>query len=106
MRGRQDALMSLSGIPRKVRDRIPTAMLMKRFSAVFDQVSGETWVLAGEALDQEHAIKIALHEAFGHGAFLDLLKANEANGGKAVHDALDDIYRVSCRWPEADRTRY
>jgi DNA repair protein RadC len=84
-------------LPIAVKFRVGVANFGKDFDAIYDQETGETWINANQIMDKEHAIKTVLHETLGHGGVIDFLNNQEANGGKEVTDALEDIYRRAGR---------
>ncbi len=59
---------------------------------VYDIVARKPYIIANRIKNESHAIKTALHEGIGHTGCIAFLKRNEAHGGKAMIDVLDDIY--------------
>lgn len=84
-------------LPKSVKDNLGNELFNSNFDGFYDNKTGESWLIADQIIDQEHAIKTALHEAVGHGGVIKFFVKQQKNGGKKVTDALDDIYRRAGR---------
>lgn len=61
-------------------------------SGLYDLSTKTPYVIASQIDNEEHAIKVALHEGIGHFGCLNFLERNAEYGGKSVEYVLDKIY--------------
>lgn len=70
-------------------------LIKGNFNGLYSTKDKVAYIVANKIKDKEDALKTAFHESIGHGAVLDFFNKNKKEGGQAIAEQLDTIYKLA-----------